>query len=124
MGAELKEDLNKINAYYLRLPQETKDRGVISFASIPPADEGFLTADLWDILGTSWRNKKFENIAPLSREANDKLVQHIKGFTDAPTLPSDQMPDPSEELDGLSMQRSVRRKRGSWYQVPKDLKNG
>lgn len=123
-GAELKEDLNKINAYYLRLPQETKDRGVISFASKPPADEGFLTADLWDILGTSWRNKKCENIAPLSKEANDKLVQHIKGFTDAPTLPSDQMPDPSEELDGLSMQRSVRRKRGSWYQVPKDLKNG
>lgn len=123
-AAELKEDLNKLNDYYLKLPEETKDRGVISFASKPPTDGKFLTAELWDILGTSWRNEKGENIAPLSEEANDKLVQHIKGFTDAPTLPADQMPDPSEELDSLSIQRSIRRKRGSWYQVPKDLKNG
>ena len=123
-GTELKEDLNKLNDYYLKLPQETKDRGVISFASKPPTEEEFLTADLWDMLGTRWRNKKSENIAPVSEEANEKLLQHIKGFTDAPTLPGDQMPDPAEELDSLSIQRSIRRKRGSWYQVPKDLKDG
>ena len=107
----------------MKLPQETKDRGVISFASKPPIEEDFLTGELWDMLSTSWRNKN-ENIAPISDEANDNLLKHIKGFTDAPTLPPDQMPDPDEELDSLSIQRSIRRKRGSWYQVPKDLKNG
>jgi hypothetical protein len=122
-GADLKEDLNRINDYYLRLPQEIKDRGVISFANKPPADEGFLTAELWDILGTGWRNKKKENLAPLSKEANDKLVQHIKGFENAPTLPADQMPDSFDELDSVLIQRSIRRKRGSWYQVPKDLED-
>lgn len=122
-GPDLKADLKRLNDHYLTLPQETKDRGVISFASKPPTEGGFLTAELWDMMSTSWR-KKSENLAPLSSEANDKLIQHIKGFTDAPTLPPDQMPDPTEELDSLSIQRSVRRKRGSWYQVPKDLKNG
>ena len=122
-GPELKEDLKKLNDYYLKLPQETKDRGVISFASKPPIEEKFLTAELWDILSTSWRNKS-ENIAPVSEEVNEKLLQHIKGFIDALTLPADQMPDPTEELDSLTIQRSIRRKRGSWYQVPKDLKNG
>lgn len=122
-GPDLKEDLKRLNDHYLKLPQETKDRGVISFASRPPEEGNFLTAELWDMLSTSWRNKS-ENLAPLSSEANDKLLQHIKGFTEAPTLPPDQMPDPTEELDSLSIQRSIRRKRGSWYQVPKDLENG
>jgi hypothetical protein len=122
-GPDLKEDLNKLNDYYLKLPQETKDRGVISFASKPPTEEKFLTAELWDMLGTSWRTES-ENIAPVSEEANEKLLRHIKAFTDAPTLPADQMPGPTEELDSLSIQRSIRRKRGSWYQVPKDLKDG
>lgn len=123
-GPDLKADLRKLNDYYLKLPQETKDRGVISFAGAPPTDENFLTAELWDVLGTSWRSKESENIAPLSEEANENLLKHIKGFTDAPTLPFDQMPDPTEDLDSLSIQRSIRRKRGSWYQVPKDLKDG
>lgn len=106
----------------MKLPEETKDRGVISFASKPPTDGKFLTAELWDILGIRWRDEKVDNIAPLSEEANDKLFQHIKGFTDAPTLPADQI-DPYEELDSLSIQRSIRRKRGSWYQVPRSLKD-
>ncbi len=121
-GPELKADLKRINEHYLKLPQEAKDRGVISFASKPPTEGDFLTAELWDMLSTSWR-KKGENLAPLSDEANDKLLKHVKGFTDAPTLPPDRMLEPTEKLDSLSIQRTIRRKRGSWYQVPKDLKN-
>jgi len=122
-GPDLKEDLKKLNNHYLQLPQEVKDRGVISFAGKPPTEGDFLTAKLWDMLGTSWRSKS-EDIAPLLSEANDNLLRHIKGFTEAPTLPPDQMPDSDEELDSLSIQRSIRRKRGSWYQIPKYLENG
>lgn len=122
-GPDLKADLKKLNEHYLELPQEVKDRGVISFASKPPVEGDFLTAELWDMLSSSWREKR-ENLAPLPSEANDNLVQHIKGFTEAPTLPPNQMPSTEEELDSLSIQRSIRRKRGSWYQIPKDLENG
>lgn len=120
-GPDLKEDLKRLNNHYLQLPEEVKDRGVISFAGKPPTEGGFLTAELWDMLGTSWRSQS-GNIAPLSNEANDKLLKHVKGFTEAPTLPHEQMPDSEEELDSLSLQRSIRRKRGSWYQIPKALK--
>ncbi|GAB1260422.1 hypothetical protein [Aurantivibrio plasticivorans] len=119
-GPDLKADLKRINKHYLELPQEVKERGIISFASKPPTDGNFLTAELWDMVSTNWRNK-LENVAPLSSEANDNLVQYIKGFAEALTLPADQLPSPEEKLDSLAIQRSIRRKRGSWYQVPKDL---
>lgn len=120
---DLKRDLGKLNEHYMKLPQDVKDKGVISFASKPPQDGEYLTAELWDLMGSSWR-KQSENIAPLSEEANEKLLKHIRGFTDAPTVTREAMFDPSEELDSLSLQRSIRRKRGSWYQIPKDLENG
>jgi hypothetical protein len=122
-GPDLKKDLSRINEYYLAFPQETKDKGIISFASKPPVDGNYLTAKLWDNMNSSWR-KSGENRVPLSQEANEKLLKHIKGFTEAPSLSAEYMPDPTEELDSLSIQRSIRRKRGSWYQVPKDLENG
>lgn len=121
-GPDLKADLKRLNDHYMQLPQEVKERGVISFASKPPTEGGFLTSELWDILGASWRNKG-ENLSPLTNEANDKLVKLIKGFTEAPTLPPDKMPDSVDELDSLSIQRSIRKKKGSWYQIPKDLEN-
>jgi hypothetical protein len=95
---------------------------VLSFASKPPIEGDYLTSELWDLLGTRWRKSEKDTI-PITPENNDKILEHVKQFTDAPTLPPDEMFDPSDELDSVSLQRSIRRKRGSWYQVPKDLKN-
>lgn len=120
-GPDLKKDLAKLNEHYMELPQETKDNGVISFASTPPTGGDYLTSELWDLLGTKWR-ESVGNLAPLNDDANDNLVKHIKQFADATTLPPEAMFDPTDELDSVCLQRSIRRKRGSWYQVPKDLK--
>ena len=106
----------------MKLPQEEKNKGVLSFANKPPIEGDYLTSELWDLLGTGWR-KNGKDTIPITPENNDKILEHVKQFTDAPTVPPDEMFDPSDELDSLSLQRSIRRKRGSWYQVPKDLKN-
>lgn len=121
-GPDLKTDLSKLNARYLQLPEKEKERGVLSFASKPPFDGNYLTSELWDLLGPNWR-KKSESVTPPSGDANDKLLEYLKGFTEAPPLPPEKMFDPSYDLDSFSIKRSVRRKRGSWYQVPKDLEN-
>ncbi|MBC7192937.1 hypothetical protein [Marinobacter sp.] len=122
-GPDLKKDLGKLNAHYMELPQEIKDKGVLSFASRPPTDEDYLTSELWDLLGPSWRNGERDTV-PITQETNDKILEHVKQFTDAPTLPPDAVVESIDEVDSVSLQRSVRRKRGSWYQVPRDLKDG
>lgn len=119
-GPDLKADLKRLNEHYLKVPQEIKERGVISFANKPPTEGNFLTSELWDMLGPSWRSHG-ENLAPFPSNVNEELVQHIKGFTEAPLLSEDEMSGFDEELDSMSIQRSIRRKKGSWYQIPKDL---
>ena len=122
-GPDLKLDLSKINEYFMAYPDEEKDRGIIAFANKPPMEGEFLTSELWDLLSTSWRNVN-KNKAPLSEEANEKILKHVKGFTEAPTLPPELAPDPNEEIDNMSIQRSIKKKRGSWYQIPKDYEDG
>ncbi len=122
-GPELKADLSALNKHYMDLPQETKDKGVISFASKPPKDGDFLTAKLWDLMGTEWRKPK-EVELPLPKESNDKLLEHMKSFKEVPVANPDYTEFDIENLDSVSLQRSITRKKGSWFQVPKDLKNG
>lgn len=120
-GPDLKSDLANINKHFMAYPEEVKERGIISFASKPPKDGDFLTSELWDLLDTSWRNPS-ENSTPLSEEANEKLLKFVKGFADAPNLPPELEPDLSEEIDNLMIQRSIQKRRGSWFQVAKDFK--
>lgn len=94
----------------------------MSFASKPPAEGNYLTAELWDIMNPNWRAQG-KNITPLSEEANEKILKHVKGFTEAQTLSPEMMLDPTEEIDNLSIQRLIQKKRGSWYQIPKDYEN-
>src|SRR5690606_4384746 len=105
-GPDLKTDLGKLNSHFLRLPQEVKDKGVLSFASKPPIEGDYLTAELWDLLGTNWRNSGNDTI-PITQENNDKILEHVKQFTDAPPLPPEAMFDPADELDSVSLQRSI-----------------
>lgn len=122
-GPDLKRDLAKLNEQYMGLPQETKDKGILSFAGKPPIDDDCLTSQLWDLLGHGWRDGS-GNLAPLSDYENEKVVDNLKQFFDAETQSTDHVFDPTDELDSLCLQRSIKRKRGSWYQIPKDLKRG
>ena len=121
-GPELKADLSALNKHYMDLPQETKDQGIMSFATKPPKDGDFLTAKLWDLMGTEWRKPK-EVELPLPKESNDKLLEHMKSFKEVPVANPDYTEFDIDNLDSVSLQRSITKKKGSWFQVPKNLKN-
>ena len=116
-GLELKSGLRDINEYFLQFPNAEREKGVMKFARNPPVDG--LIGDIWDRhMRPGYRDKA--NDVPMIPEAEAKLVKRLKAFRDEPTI------DPTnarsaEEHEMLSIERHVRRKRGSWWQVPKDL---
>jgi hypothetical protein len=54
-GAELKNDLIRLNIHYRRSTHETKKNRTISFAEAPPKDDSFLVTKLWDRYSPGWR---------------------------------------------------------------------
>jgi len=55
-------------------------------------------------------------------EAQKKLVASLRDFTDAPTVNPSQTDFRVADPDHLVIQRFVRKRKGSWWQVPRDLK--
>lgn len=121
-GPDLKADLTALNKLYMDLPQETKDKGIMSFASKPPTDGDFLTSKLWDLMGTGWR-KSNEIKLPLTQENNDKLLNQMKSFKEVPVTNPDFADFDIDKLDSISLQHFVTKKKGSWFQLPKDLED-
>ena len=116
-GADLKAALKTINAHFLQLPEEVREQGISSFAGRPPPDN--LVADLWDRhLRSGYRDEKPAAMTP---EQSAALVARLKEFTKRQTAP-DQQPLRHEDVQMMALQRMVKRKRGSWWQVPKGLK--
>ena len=56
-AAELKADLQKLDAYYWAIAEEAKNTGFYQFAKDPPLDDSFLVTRLWDKLGIEWRER-------------------------------------------------------------------
>ena len=121
-GIELKKDLRLLNAHFLRLPPDIRERGVLSFASRPPQDVDSLVARLWDRHLGDWRSLGGGQPS-LTDEQRRKLVAQVRQFQDAPTLDAADVDFDSESAPMMSVSRQVRRRKGSWYQMPRDFKN-
>jgi len=118
-GLDLKADLTTINDKFLQeFSPEKREAGLDKVIPDPP-DGPYLTAQLWDRHLGKWRERRSKPIE-LSPEAEKKIVERMKRFTKAATS-QEGMPTSQEEVEVISMARSVQRKRGSWWQVPKDL---
>lgn len=89
----------------------------MSFADVPP--DGNMVADLWDRHLRSGARKKERESEQRDPEADAALIKKFKEFREQQTLPPDQTGTGNEDM--ISISRSVHRKRGSWWQVPKDL---
>jgi hypothetical protein len=114
-GIDLKGSLRAINAHFLELPEATRERGVMNFANVPP--DGNLVADLWDRhLRGGFRK---EPPVTLTSEESAKLLKRFKEHLQQP--PTDPTIAGNSEEEMMSIKRMVRRRRGSWWQVPKDL---
>jgi hypothetical protein len=115
-GVDLKQGLTLVNTHFLQLSEAEREKGIMSFAHAPPV--GNAVADVWDRhMRDGYRE---ETTTPRNRdpEKDAELLKRLKEFTKLPTLPPEEH---RGEEEMMSIKRSVRRKRGNWWQVPKDL---
>ncbi len=120
-GLDLKEDLRRLNEYYSNFPEEEKVAGINSFASAPPQEGDFLVSRLWDHHFGSWRKK--ESHSPrMDPEAEKKLAELIERESKSRHLSPDEIDFDSNSSDFMMITQKVRRRKGSWWQIPKDLK--
>ena len=120
-GPDLKKDLSRLNEYFAQLPQDTKEKGVLTFAGSPPRDGDFLVAQLWDKHLRPWRDRPEEPLQ-LSSEARGRLINQLRQIQEARELPPDRVDFDPRDTDSLHLSRRVRKRKGSWWQVPKHLK--
>jgi hypothetical protein len=121
-GPDLKEDLGKLNQHYAHLPDSTKDKGILSFAAIPPKEGEFLVAQIWDRHLPKWREKREKTTDDgLSDNSKRAKLEQFKRLKSAPTLKPDEIDFEPRDIDMLAIKRFVRNRKGSWWQVPKDL---
>ena len=119
-GPDLKKGLGELDEYYKKLPKEEREKGILSFASDPPREGGLLIAKLWDEIFPGWRERKATNIAAGGLK-NEELVKHLNKFSDAPSLSPEEVDFDLSEAESMTLKRSVNKRKGFWYQVPKDL---
>jgi len=116
-GHELKADLAKLDAHYSALPDEVKERGVMSFAHYPPTEGDFLVSTLWDkLMVREWRERAKQPEEPRSAERDRQLIQMIEAMGDAPR--DDSAARDAEKHDAVMFQRMVPVRRGKWRLVP------
>lgn len=112
-GEELKADLAKLDMHYSALPDDVKDRGIMSFASDPP-HEGFLITRLWDqFMRPDWRTR---GEIRMDAEGEAKLTRHIKRIQDAAKNATQPVAD--EPDDFMLIQRVTLGHMGKWRLVP------
>jgi len=119
-GPDLKADLRRLNDHYAQLPAEIKDRGISHFATEPMGEETDLIIRLWDRHLPGWRATRRPS-KPISAYSQHELLGRMNGMRSAPTTEPPSFADPNFDLSELSIERHVLRKKGAWYQVPKDL---
>lgn len=121
---ELKAALRELDDHYERLPDEVKERGVLAFASFPPADIDNAVTGAWDrYMRPDWREiarpSEGELGKPPDREAGRQTVAEFESeFASArPVSEADAMAG-DEEPDYYVIQRMVPAKKGRWRMVP------
>ncbi|MGO9264835.1 MAG: hypothetical protein ACLQBA_08115 [Candidatus Binataceae bacterium] len=132
-GPDLKADLARINTHFSEFPEEEKTRGIMAFAHAPPKRDGSLVRELRaQFMGT-----KYDDRPPIVLHDGEKeaeIVAEVNRFVDSAPLaegrvPIDSAPFPQsgvpiagdEDKESVVIQRTIRRKRGSWWQVAKDI---
>jgi hypothetical protein len=79
----------------------------------------YLTSQLYDHFVPGWRDEK--PVPRLTPEAEKAIVDRMAAFkVSTDVLPSNiQLAD--DDIKSLSVQHLVRRRKGDWYQLPKDM---
>lgn len=121
-GLELKSSLLKLNVHYSRLPDAVKETGILSFAQKPPTGIETLVTRLWDKCWPGWRREQKKK----KPDHTDEVLRQIKEIQEkakSASLPLEQTPALKGGPKIFAVQRKIRKRKGSWVQVPKDLTN-
>jgi hypothetical protein len=122
-GQDLKEDLRLLNIFYMHYPDDEKEKGIINFASRPPISGDFLVTQLWDRhLLPSWSEDDKRRF-PDDPNKIRAIVEKIRKTKEAPPLLGEEVDFDPSQTDSLIQTKKVRKKKGSWWQLPKDLKD-
>jgi hypothetical protein len=115
-GEDFKADLGKLNQHYSQLPEEVRERGVMSFADRPP-HEGFLVTELWDkLMREDWRVKAKD--IQIDGESEAKLVDHMTSLAKAARREEGSAPPLSSPADDFMLiEHSIPVRMGSWRLV-------
>jgi hypothetical protein len=120
---ELKEDLARLDKHYSELPEDVKQRGVISFATYPPTKGEFLTSRLWDkLMRPDWRDNATKPGIKMSKEESKKLVAEITKLAKSPAPPEAQFRE--KEPDAMIVEMAVPLRKGKWRLLPPEVEKG
>jgi hypothetical protein len=82
-GDELKQDLKRIDAHFMALPEDVKRTGTMNYAGYPPRDPTLLTYKLWDKhVGRGWQHHA-DNPIELTPERNEAIMRQLQPMIDA-----------------------------------------
>ena len=119
-AAELKADLQKLDAYYWALPEEIKKTGFYKFAKHPPLDNSFLVTRLWDKRGIEWRDASKPD--PTDKVKDAKIIEELNRISDAAKSSDPNARISIEETAFMQIKRSVARKKGKWDRFGPEVK--
>lgn len=122
-GPDLKAALKKLNESYQSLSEEEKEKGLYEFAAQPPPDDDCLITRLWNrFLKPTWRDATAKT--PLNEERQKTLIKQLDEMSKAAPVSSGMVDvKNSDSLDYIVIERKVQKRRGSYWQLPKDLKD-
>jgi len=121
-GHDLKADLNRLMNYFSGRPDEEKERGLMRLAPTPPLDDHGLIVQLWDRhLLPLWRDHASRDAQPRNPERDAELLAHINRLQSAPSVSPDAMDFEPTDAEFVQIRRRVSKRRGAWWQLPKDL---
>lgn len=118
-GIHLKADISRADAYYKRLPDVEKDRGIMSFAGTPPENDAPLITRLWDRYLPIWRKWKDTKTSTTTPNQPAPSIEKIRSISQAPSFRPHETAVGPGHIASVTIKRSIRRKKGSWYQAPK-----
>lgn len=123
-GPDLKADLGRINDHFFALPDSVKERGIMDFAHVPPKLEGSLVREL----RAKYMRPGVDDEPRIDLKNRDPaqtkvIVDHLTSWSNAQTAaPGEVEISSDEDTKMLGIQRKVRHRKGSWWQLPKDIK--
>lgn len=116
-GPDLKQDLKEINDLFSQSSAEEREKGLSAIAPNPPETESSIVRGLWDRFLPGWGRTVN---ATVSDSANfSGLAEEIKGLSKAPAATGRDASEIMKDPSSVTIQRNVRARRGSWWQLPK-----